>query len=167
MKKLSLKIAGNSTLNYVLTIDGKIPTFEKNEYGNKLAYIETDKDEVELKIQSFHELDSKVWFITSTLFSIISLFGLLDVRYDKRPMTFNYVGKIKLNEISNLDLKLNTYRPNTKLFTFEGDCEVEDNESNMFLFSKKIKNHLKVVKLVKLFLWIIFVSVLIAIFINI
>ena len=160
MNKLTLKVTGNTTFDYVLRIDGKVAKFEKNEYGNKLYYLETDKDEVDIAIDSFNELDSKVWFLMSTFFSIISIYGIFDVRYDKRPIKVNYKGKIKLQEFSNLNIAINPYTPTNKLFNSTGDCEIEDNESNRFYADPKLRKRLKVVKWMRFGLFVATIAII-------
>ena len=46
---------------------------EKNKYGNIDITQQLDKDNVEIKICKYFELNGKLWFLMSMLFFIISL----------------------------------------------------------------------------------------------
>ena len=97
----------------------------------------------------------------STLFSIISIYGIFDVHYDKRPIKVDYHGKIRLTEMSDLTLAINPFNPANKLFQATGTCEIEDNETNRFLLNDKIKKRVKVVKWIRFLLFLLTVGVIV------
>ncbi len=149
MNKIRIKSICNVNLNTIFLIDGNELKFKKNKYGNNICVYETEKDEVELNIISFHELNGKFWFLFALLFYIISFFGLFNPKYDKRDFDLKYKGRIKLKPENDLIITFKTCMVNKPALAFKGDCDIENNETNMYLPNPVLKKKLKVLKLFK------------------
>ena len=155
MKKLNLKITNNTNLDAYFLINGKKPKFKKNQYGNYISVIETESDQVEIKIYEWNEYKSGLWLITSVIYFIVSIFGILDIKQDKRFRSIDCNFKIKLeDEENNLKLTYNAFKDNDIAIVHEGDCEVEV-LNNKYYIDEQSKKRYKTVRLIKLFVMIL------------
>lgn len=163
MKKLTLVIGGNTNFNPSVLINGCNLKYKEDKRGNKSYEIESEKDEIDIEIFKWFDIESKHWLLTSIIFYIISFFGLFDIRDNKKPYSLKYKGKIKLNEEeNNLKVMLNSFKPDELAFVFEGNCALEANETNKYFIDenvvsrrKKLKKVKKIIRLVVLALVII------------
>lgn len=157
MKKLNLKIASNLNIDAYFLVDGKSVKGKKNKFGSVVKCLETDKEEVEISIFDFNEMQGKLWFLTSFIFFIVSLFGLLDIRLNKNGKSIDCKLKVKLDkEINDINIQYNKFEDNGSAVSFESDCEIEV-ISNRYYVNEKLKKRFKIMK------WLKIATVLIAI----
>ncbi|MBE6136891.1 MAG: hypothetical protein E7176_00650 [Erysipelotrichaceae bacterium] len=166
MSILNVKVVRNSSLNPVVIIDGKEIISKKNKYGNYETIIETDKEELDIEIFNIHELEGRFWFLWAILFFIISFFGILGCRYDKECKKIEFKGRIKLNQENNLKISFNVFKLGEKAISFEGDCDVEDNDSNCYYVDDVLKNRIKLYRIIKIFMWILLLVSIVLIITN-
>ncbi len=166
MNKIRIKSICNVNLNTIFLIDGNEIKFKKNKYGNNICEYETEKDEVELNIFSIHELNGKFWFLFAFIFYIISFFGLLNPKYDKKCLDLKYKGKIKLRPNNELTVTFKKCLANQPALTFKGDCDIEDNETNVYMQNPVLKKKLKVLRLFKIITVLLIFVVLFIILYN-
>ena len=153
MKNLNLKINNNTNIDAYFLVDGKKPKFKKNEFGNYECLIETEKDEVELKVFEWNEYKSALWLVMSIVYFFISLFGIFDIKQDKRFRSIDCHFKIKLqNEENNLKLVYNGFKDGDIAIVHEGDCDIEVLSNKYFIDTKSMKRY-KIVKGIKVALW--------------
>lgn len=150
MKKLNLKVNSNLNIDAYFLVDGKSVKGKKNKFGNTVKCLETDKEEVEISIFDFNEMQGKLWFLTSFIFFIISLFGLLDIRLNKNCRSIDCKLKVKLDkEVNEMNIRYNNFEDNGSAVNFEGDCEVEV-ISNRYYINEKLVKRFKIMKWVKI-----------------
>lgn len=150
MKKLNLKVNSNLNIDAYFLVDGKSVKGKKNKFGNTVKCLETDKEEVEISIFDFNEMQGKLWFLTSFIFFIISLFGLLDIRLNKNCRSIDCKLKVKLDkEVNEMSIGYNNFEDNGSAVHFEGDCEVEV-ISNRYYINEELKKRFKIMKWVKI-----------------
>ena len=161
MKKLNLKITGHPHLDTYFLVDGKSVKGKKNKFGNISKFVETDKNEVEIAIFNFDEMQGKLWFLTSFVFFIVSIFGLLDVRANKKCRLIDCKLKVKLDKEENdLNITYNQFENNGCAIHFESDSAVEV-ISNRYYINEDVKKRVKIMK------WVKIVTVIVAIIILI
>lgn len=166
MKKLILTVAGNSFFNADILIDDNYIYPIKKKKGIKTYEIETDKNELEIKINTLNELNSKHWLAIHIFFFIVSLFGIFDIKDKKKNYSINYKGKLKLiDEEPNIKIIFKSCKVNEPAFRIEGNCELENNDSNKYFIDEEIAEKKKILKTIKIVSWILLVIILITIFI--
>ena len=160
MKVLNLTFRNINKLNPSILIDEKPVKLKKNENGFYVGKIETEKDEVCLKVQKYHELYGKFWFLMGMLFFVISLFGILDLRLTKNYVIFESLFKIKLNESeTNFAGILNSTSQNGKAMEFACDGEVKE-EYNKCYVDDIIKKRRKILRISKILTWIALIGLI-------
>ena len=165
MKRLILKIASHSSIDSYFLVDGKRVKSKKDNFGKKCSTIETENDEVEIKIFDFDEMQGKLCFVSSLVFFIISIFGILDIKYKKNCRSIDCKLKVKLkNEENQLKISYNKFEDNEAAVNCEGDCEVEV-ISNKYYINEVSKKRFKIMKWVKIAVFVLAIVSLILILI--
>ena len=161
MKNLELKITKSFSLDTICLIDGKELKRKKNQQGSFIYDINTDKDELEIKIFTINELSGKYWYIPAILLFIISFLGLLNPKYNTKGKSINFTGTIKLpNENNKLSISYNMFKKDTVALNFKGDCEVLDNETNLYYIDELILKRLKKLKIFKIIIRLLVIIIL-------
>ena len=158
MKTLNITLKGTSKLSPNILVDGKFVKLKKNQFGNYVGSIETEKSEVDLTIQKYHELSGKLWFLMSMIFFILSVFGLFDKRYGKNNCVIDSKFHIKLNQdVTNFFATINL-SANNKAINFESNAEVGE-ELNICFEDKVVKKRKKILLATKIVLWLMLIGV--------
>lgn len=166
MKRLNLKIASHSSIDSYFLVDGKRVKSKKDNFGKKCSIIETENDEVEIKIFDFDEMQGKLWFVSSLVFFIISIFGILDIKYKKNCRSIDCKLKVKLKDENNeLKISYNKFEDNGLAVNYDSDCEVEV-ESNRYYINQVSKKRFKIMKWVKITTVVLAVIGVILFFVN-
>ena len=88
MKELVLEIFGNSAYKPIVTIDGERCQYENGAWDKGVIHYATDKDKVSVSITKTIEINTRFWLLWQIFYYIISLFGLLDFRPDKKGISY-------------------------------------------------------------------------------
>lgn len=158
MKTLNITLKGTSKLSPNVLVDGKFVKLKKNQFGNYIGSIQTEKSEVDLVIQKYHELSGKLWFLMSILFFVISLFGLFDIRYGKNNYVIDSKFHIKLNEdVTNFAATINLNNAKGAI-QFETNAEIKE-ELNVCFEDEVVKKRKKILLATKIVLWLMLIGV--------
>lgn len=163
MNTLNLKISGCPKGQATVLVDNKKLKMKRNNYGNMEGTFQTDKSSVEISVYKYLEINGKLWALMSLIFFVISLFGILEPRYDKHCIVYAYKIKVDLNETSEVKLALNGYSNNGRAFEISTECQNQE-LTNIYYVDNKAKKRLKIMKVVKIFMWIgLIVGIIVAI----
>lgn len=158
MKTLNITLKGASKLSPNVLVDGEFVKLKKNQFGNYIASIETEKSEVDLVIQKYHELSGNLWFLMSVLFFVISLFGLFDIRYGKNNCVIDSKFHIKLNEdVTHFVATMDLNKVGSAI-TFESNAEINE-ELNVCFEDEVVKKRKKILLATKIILWLLLIGV--------
>lgn len=144
MRKIEIELVGFKDLVEGLTIDGKRAKAVK---GKPSSYvIETEKDSCEVAIYKSHFYAGKNWFWWNLLYFVISIFGLFDIKQDKK---FTVVD-VKLNIDATTDGKIvltrNEFVDGGKVLSWETSSSVEEVSNVQFHDKEARKKHAKMKK---------------------
>lgn len=156
MGKLNLKIIPNGVEDTICYVNGSRITDKKNKFGYLEEIIENDNDFNEIEILSFREINCKCWFFLEILFFIISIFGIFDVKKEKKGKSLKVKLKIQGNE--NVDLKLifNPFESGKEATRVETNGSYQIMENNYYIDEKIVKK-LKILRITKIMIFILFV----------
>ena len=121
MVKLELEIHGfNPALNNMF-INGKPVKLQNNRNGTHSCIVETDKEITQIEIFKSHQYTSKHWFWWNLLYYFVSIFGLFDIRQDKRCLVVDC--RFNVNTIADTKVNLNVlnFENGGKLLDIQGD----------------------------------------------
>ena len=155
MKNVNLKIKGIGRLKPVVCVDGKQLKFKKNNFGSYEKTISTDKDKMEIVIYRYLEINGRLWWLISILQFLVSIFGLLDTMKEKGCVIIDCKLIVDLNssENCNIDLAIDENSENGKAVNVATELAVEEIVNRSYV-DEKAKKRLKIMKFVKLFVFI-------------
>lgn len=164
MNKLKIKIKA-PLKNLCVEIDGKVIEPKQNDYSNYYYDIETEKSSVNVVITRLLELETKLWWLWQMLYFVVSLFGILDLKQDKKQLKVFYNAEIELNGENFVDFTIN--RSGDKAVNIlNTNAEIKETENKLEKSKTAIKRK-KIIKYSKIGAWIlIFVIVLLVIFLR-
>ena len=164
MNKLTIKVK-SPLKNMCVEIDGKVIEPEKNDFSNYCYSAETEKSTVSVVITRFLELETKLWWLWQILYFFVSLFGILDLKQEKKQLKIFYSAEVELNGENVIDLSIS--RSGDKAVNIlNTNAEINETE-NKLEKSKIALKRKKVLKVSKIIAWIaIFAIVLLIIFLR-
>ncbi len=163
MKQVDIKIINTAGLDLYAKIDGKVVKTKVNRYGHTTIHHETEKDEIEISLCSFYELQSKWWFLTSIFFFIISAFGILDQHKKKNNYVFTYQAKMtQIKPQESVKIILKKQKDETTKAAVEGTATLQES-INSYKEDPIIDKRRTILKFTKLGLWVALIAVCILI----
>lgn len=161
MRNVNLNVVGPSNLNPILAIDGKTVKTKKNKYGNIQYSFDTEKDEIEVSVFRYLELNGRFWWLMAILFFVISIFGILNPPYEKKCIQIDYKVKLKLKENNDITIKLNVSSNDGKVGRIETVCDCEE-ISNNYGIDKVAQKRKKIIKVCEVIAWIALIVTIVA-----
>lgn len=159
MRNLNIKITGvSSKFHPYMMIDGKKVKYKKNQFGFYEINYQTEKENVEMHIYKYLELQGKFWFLYALLSFIISVFGIFEPLYDKKCVVINCKFALKLNEQNEMKIQFNNMIKEGKAVDIESNFEVEE-LNNSYFVDEKAKKRWKILLAFKILVWIVLVIV--------
>lgn len=166
MKNLNIKVVNKGPFEAYLLVDGKNQKIKKNQFGSLMASVESEKDEVEVVISEWNDYKSRTWFVTNIIFFVISVFGIFDIKTNKRFCSIDFKAKIKMDkEDNNLTFTYNRFEDGKIAIVHEGDCNIEI-FSNKYFIDTVAKRRYKIMRWIKLLIWLLTIMVIVLFFIN-
>lgn len=164
MKELKLKIHPNKGLNLKIVADNTELHLKKGKSNTLETSYNTNKEFVTLFVYNILEINSKLWFLMSLFYFIISIFGILDVPH-KKCIQINSKFIISLKEENNnVELYFNETK-NNKALNIKTDLQFDEINNNYYI-DTKAKKRLKIMRLVKFSLWILLIIVSICLIVK-
>lgn len=162
MGKLNLKIIPNGVVDTICYVNGDRIIDKKNKLGYLEQVIENDNDFNEIEISSFREIDCKCWFLLEILFFIISIFGIFDVKKEKKGKSLKVKLKVQGNESADLKLIFNPFKIGEDAVKVETNGTYQIIENNYYIDEKIVKklHILKVTKIMILILFAVFIFII-------
>lgn len=154
MKKLNLKIVLNNSLESICKVNGKNLNYKKNKFGCVETVIENDNEYSEIVIYNFREINCKFWFILEILFYIVSIFGIFDVKRDKKARSLSVRIKVRMEEDNNLKIVFNQFKDGGEAIRIDGDSTYEILDNRYYIDEEALKKF-KILKIAKIFAFII------------
>ena len=155
MKNVNFRLVGlDSKIIPNVFVDGQVVNCKKNEFGSYEASIQTEKDEIEVKVIRELELKSKLWWLYALVSFIVSVFGIFNPSYDRKCFSIDCLFKLKLSEENNiLKIKFNNPSSSGKAITVEG-CDNYEEIKNEYTIDKTAKRRRITLLIIKILVWI-------------
>lgn len=162
MKTLKVSLISGLHSHLCATIDNTPIKLKKNRNGTYEGVYTTEKDNVELCVYKYLEIKSKLWLLMSLLFFIVSLFGILSPRYDKRCIVLEYKVNLKLKDNTEVKLSANRFVNGGKAFEITTNAEHKELK-NLIYVDNIAKKRLRILRVIEAIMWVVLVIVLIAV----
>ncbi len=163
MNKITLSFNNSPQTEAVVLVDGNWIS-GKNVKGKTIYEYQTEKSQVELNIFSLHEFSGKFWWFFALIYYLISIFGLLNPKYEKSGKVFNYKGVVNLEENTFIKISYPIAKVGEMALNFFEKTEL-NNESNVYYVDETIKKRVKTFKFIKIIAFVLALLGVLAIFI--
>ncbi len=161
MKEVNLILRGMDAKNAVVFVDNKAVKTKRNNFGGQTATVQTENNSVRVRVESVLELQNPMWLLTNIFFFLISIFGLLDVRPSKTLTIVEYDATITLGGgENNIALTLDLNKAPKVLA--ETACQIEEHQNKLEI-DETLKKRKKILKISKIFTFIISVIIILTI----
>ncbi|MBQ9485324.1 MAG: hypothetical protein IJU83_00640 [Clostridia bacterium] len=153
MKSVKFSFVNNLPYGSAVFADGKEIKVNKLKNGRSEALVETEKEEVEIRITNPFDgqLPFLRWLIRTAICWLISVFGIFD-RVENRSCR---VADVKLNvktaENVCLTMKFNLYRKDSPVVQITGDNVDFTEINNVYYVDEKAKKRVKFYKIWRIF----------------
>ncbi len=148
MARLKLNVYGFNENISQMTINGKGVKVSSISNGVRTYEIESPYKTAHIVIYKNHYYSLKWWAFTSILYFIISLFGIFDIRQDKKCTVIDCRYDIDLNEDTVANMKVFTFTDGGKVVEIESNTKCTE-IANIQYFDKRGQKRRKIMNLVK------------------
>ncbi len=158
MNTLSIKVVNPSANNSFINIDGKPVKMKRGENGTGIITYQTENSSVHLSVKTFMEIKGKFWWLTSILYFIVSIFGLFDVRSNRKCRAITYEAELTLTNGDNCTMRLMRWKKGEPAVTLT-DIEKDEKENLCFIDEVALRRK-KIMLFVKLALTVVLLTTL-------
>ncbi len=148
MAQLNLEFVGLKSLEGHVTVDGKFVKLKKVNQ-KYVCHMTTNQPQAEVVIYQSHPYTGKHWLLWNLFYFIVSLFGLFDVRYNKRCLVQDACLKIDVSQDANVVIRRENFVDGGAFVRTEITAQVET-ICNQQYYDKVGKKRASVMKKVKL-----------------
>ena len=164
MAKLELEFSGfHNKIDYIY-VDGKTPRLKKKDNGNRYCVVETSKPVVDVVMFKSHQYGGKHWFWWQLLCFILSVFGIFDIKQDKKCLVTDCRFSVDLKEDTKVVIKRVNYVDGGEYVAFEPAEKVNIIANKQYIDKEAQKKHKKMKKVkTGLFIGAVVVTILLLI----
>ncbi len=155
MNNIDLKLINCANFKPSVEVDGNTLQYKKDNFGALTTQYTTDKSQIKIEINKYYDVLGPWWFLTSLFFFIISIFGILDIRPDKKCISLKTTFLINVRENSKIKIVFKTRKNGEK--AVEVTCEnaeITQEEGNTYYVEEQAKKRYKVLRVTKVFMWL-------------
>lgn len=146
MTKLNLEFVGFNNKDASILINGKYEKLKKTREKAYTCSVETDLKESEITIYKSHNYIGKNWFWWNLLYFIVSVFGLFDIRQNKKCLVLYSRFTISTENDTEAIIKRQDFEDEGKLVEVETSSKVEEISNVQYYDKEARKRHAKMKK---------------------
>ena len=167
MSKLNLTLSGFSGVDGLVTVNGKFVKFKKEKMNKHSASVEVKGDRAEVVLYRSHHYAGKGWFFWNFIYFIISVFGIFDIRKDKKCLVMDARFSVDASSDASLTLTRNKIIGQGKVVDVETSANYEELSNVQFYDADAIKRRLKmkIFKIIFIVLSILVTAFIVAVFV--
>lgn len=158
MNKVNLVVASNKAYDNIVLVDGKRFKYKKNKNKDMVGVIETNNDKVEIEIFNWYEIKAKLWLIMELFFFVISIFGLFDVKKDKKGKKISFKAVFNLKEVNDIRLSYGPLKDGVAPIRIDSNADMQVIENTCVVDEVVVKRY-KILKILKLLTFILVVGI--------
>lgn len=155
MKELKIKLTAVEKIIPTVEVNGKIVDLKKNKHGNYDGIAFVDNDTANVKVYRHLELNSKLWWLKSIFYFIISIFGIFDSMKEKSCIVIDCNIQVDMSNTENATLNLFSYLPKDQstAFKINSNCTI-NTISNSYILDKRAKKRKRLLSAIKVLIFI-------------
>ena len=120
---------------------------------------------MELRVTRLYELESRWWFLMGLLFFFVSLFGIFDMRTDKRFLSYEYKATLTLTGDAHVQFRPCKYGEGQVALASDYDCEAYEH-TNVYRAKTELKKRRRALAWTKAGLWLVLIAVIVVLAIR-
>lgn len=124
MAQLNLEFIGLKSLAGHVTVNGEFIKLKK-DHGKYFYTMNTEQPAVEVVIYQPHYYEGKFWFFWNLLYFLVSVFGLFDMRLNKRCLVLDARLKIATTQDAQVVIRRQNFVDGGALVSTETTAQVE------------------------------------------
>ena len=149
MSKINLEFVGFKALEGGILVNDKIVKLKKEKNKNYTCEVETEEKTCNLVIYKSHYYSGKNWFWWNLLYFVVSVFGLFDIKHDKKCVVYDGRFNLPIDGDTNIVIKRQDFEDGGKLATIETTAQVEE-VSNIQFYDKEARKRHRIMKKFKI-----------------
>lgn len=146
MAKLELEFVGFKQVEGNIAVDGKIIKFKKNKNKTYSYVSDGVSEKCEIVVYKTHNYIGKNWFWWNLLYFFVSMFGLFDIKQNKKCLVFDGRFCVDVKEDTRVVIRRQNFENGGKLFLLETSSEVEETSNVQYYDKEAKKKHRKMKK---------------------
>lgn len=146
MVNLNLEFVGFKEADGAISVNGEVVKLKKNKDKTYSYNTETEKEKSEIVIYKTHQYNGKHWFWWNFLYFIVSVFGIFDMRQNKKCLVLDAKFIVSTEKDTNVKITRQNFEDKEKLINIETDAEVEEVTNVQYYDKEARKKQLKMRK---------------------
>lgn len=160
MTKLEIEIIGYNDAVESMTIDNKSVKIVKEDKIRKCVY-ESDCNIAEVVICKAHHYSGKRWFWWNLLYYLISIFGVFDIRHNKKFNVIDCRFDVNLTKDTTVKLSIKDFENNGEFVDIEADAVIIEKANIQYVDDIAKQRHKKMKKAkIGIFISVIVITIL-------
>ena len=149
MSRLELEIQGYNYAIETMTVNGKSCKMTNKNNSTKTCIIENIEGKAEVVIYKAHHYIGKNWFWWNLLYFLVSIFGIFDVRHDKKFLVVDCRFNVLVSGDTKAVLMINDFKDGGRFLDVECENNIEKIANKQY-FDKTAKEKHKKMKKAKI-----------------
>ena len=141
--KLELEIVGVYDKANTVVVDNKVVKLKKKDSNTRYAIIETKNPKVEVSVYKAHQYFGKGWFWWQLLCFFISIFGIFDIKQDKKMLVADCSFLVYVTNDTKVILKREDYQDGGKFLKIETSEIIQEKSNIQYIDKMAQKRHKK------------------------
>ena len=147
MVNLNLNIVGYNPALENISINGNYCNIKKNKDRTRTIETQVEEGKVEIAVLKYHYYSGKYWVLWNLLYFFISIFGIFDVKPDKKFVVVEYKSIVDVKTDSTITLNVQRFEDGGRILELETENEVEEVANKQYYDRDAIKKHKKMNKI--------------------
>ncbi len=147
MVNLNVNIVGYNPALQNITINDNFCKIKKNKDRTRTIQTQVEDGKVEITVLKYHHYSGKYWVWWNLLCFFVSVFGIFDVKPDKKFVVVEYKSIVDVKTDSNITLKIQRFEDGGKFLELETENEVEEISNKQYYDRDARKKHKKMNKI--------------------
>ena len=154
MNKLTLNLYKAFDVLPNVMINGKMVKMKKVKKATYYQTVcEVDTNIAKIEIFKFQEITSKLWFLMYFLYFIISVGGIFDIPFNRKPLTVQSIYEVDLTQDSVVNISMENDMKNNIATKIVTDLTYRQGINTCSL-DLKAKKRIKIYRILKILTWI-------------
>ncbi|MBR2909835.1 MAG: hypothetical protein IKC11_05820 [Clostridia bacterium] len=144
--KLEIELVGVYDKANTLVVDEKVVKLKKKDGNTRYAVVETEKSKVDVAMYKAHHYVGKHWFWWQLLYFFVSVFGIFDIKQDKKMLVADCSFTVDVTGDTKVVLKRENFVDQGKFLKIETSSTIEEKSNIQYIDKEALKRHKKMKK---------------------